>query len=115
MKISDFEDVSDALRRVGQRLRKEWEGEPEKVPIIVQAGYYGRETCQLAVEDQEVVFEVAEEMMTHGDEQLQTAVATGFLEAVVHAAERGECDFRAIRDLLGPRSRRQVDAYRNFM
>ena len=54
-----------------------------------------------------------EEGLTSGDEYIDTAVATGLIEAIVHFAEPIEGLWPRIDAALGPEARAYADAYRN--
>ena len=56
----------------------------------------------MSLEDRKDLFSFMEECMVHGEEDLQGAVATCFLENLLNVGSAGEIDFALFVDLLGP-------------
>ena len=59
-------------------------------------------------------FAKAEELLANGDDETQTAVATGLLEAVANAAERAGIPRSRLYEWLGPESQAFVTAWDEF-
>jgi hypothetical protein len=68
----------------------------------------------LTESERDGVLSVAERALTSGSESLATAVATGFLESLVHAVSRRRIEGPDLARHLGPRSRAHLDAYDAF-
>lgn len=62
--------------------------------------------------DRATVAAIVETAMEYGSEYVRTAVATGFLEATIHQAER-DGTWPEVAAALGPHSRGFAEAYRN--
>jgi hypothetical protein len=73
--------------------------------------------CQIkriSADEMRLIFNLAETFMIEGDERLQTAIATGFLEALLAESSAGRLDFRRIAPFLGKKSREYARAWDQF-
>lgn len=89
---------------------------PGKPPAVVLLGNLGGAFAigfrTLSVRDRRTVAERVEDGMTGGADYLGTAVATGFMEALIHKAEADDI-WPEVEATLGPLSRNFAAAYRN--
>ena len=59
-------------------------------------------------------FTKAEELLVNGDDETQTAVTTGLIEAVLNAAERAGTPPSQIQAWFGPESQAYITAWNEF-
>lgn len=89
---------------------------PGKPPAVVLLGNLGGAFAAgfqtLSARDRQTVAEQIEGGMTGGADHLGTAVATGFIEALIHNAEADDI-WLEVEATLGPLSRNFSNAYRN--
>lgn len=89
---------------------------PGKPPAVVLLGNLGRAFATgfqtLSARDRKTVAEQVEDGMTGGTDYFGTAVATGFVEALIHNAEANGI-WPEVEATLGPLSRSFATAYRN--
>ncbi len=88
----------------------------DKPPAVVLLGSLGSAFAagfqMLSARDKEAVAERLEDGMTGGADYLGTAVATGFMEALIHKAEANGI-WPEVEVVLGPLSHDFAAAYRN--
>ena len=60
------------------------------------------------------LFQYLEALMQEGEEDMQTAIATGFLESLLSASSSGRLDFARIVSFLGPLSRQYCKDWDEF-
>ncbi len=120
------EDQAEALRfalRLGelplfQPVLREAETfwSPDLPPAVVLLGSLGQTFAAgfhtLGSGSRQWVANLIDRAMESGSDYLQTVVATGFLEAVIHRAE-SDGTWPALAAALGPQSRRFADDYRS--
>ncbi len=89
---------------------------PDKPPAVVLLGGLGDAFAAgfqtLSARDRNAVAEWLEDAMTGGADHLGTAVATGFIEALIHKAESNGI-WPEVEAVLGPLSQDFAAAYRN--
>lgn len=117
----DLISASPALTDRDRKAVAEWRGEPKAdedglpveataedvPPLTVRLGNLTRaftdDTSVMTAAERRRAFDVLERVQTAGTKEDRTAVVTGFLEALLMAADRG-FDLRAVSDELGPAS-----------
>ncbi|MFH8590395.1 DUF7674 family protein [Streptomyces rimosus] len=118
----DLIRTSQALADRDRKAVAEWRGEPEVdedglpvepseddvPPITVRLGNLTRAVTEdpaaMSAAERRQAFDVLERVQTTGSKEDRTAVVTGFLEALLMAADRG-FDLQTVWDELGPASR----------
>jgi hypothetical protein len=97
-------------------------GEPEdseadEPPLTVRLGALGQafaeHAAELTPQQRRGVLGALERVLASGDEYESTAVATGFLEALLAASDDG-FDLRSVWTDLGPESQRHLLAWNEF-
>lgn len=91
---------------------------PEPTPPTVLAGDLALALASnvrlLSPSTLQSAFGLCEAAILEGTSEEQAAFATGFLEALQHADGRGEFDFRAVAEFLGPRSKAHCQGMDEF-
>ncbi|MGC9671536.1 DUF7674 family protein [Planosporangium sp. 12N6] len=86
-------------------------------PLTVRLAHLGRALAEhvdaMTPQQRRLVLDLLERVLATGSEHDSTAVATGFLEALVSAWDRG-FDFPRIWDDLGPKSQEYCIAWNAF-
>jgi hypothetical protein len=98
--------------------RSQVEGvEEDELPLTFRLAYLARAFAQhaheLTREQRRQVLRVVEQILRAGSEYDRTAVATGFFEALLSAADEG-FDLRLVWDDMGPESRAYCLAWNEF-
>lgn len=106
--------VSETLARADLARVRDWAGEGEvdsefgELPLILRLGHLGttfaRAAAALAASERRDVLAAVEDVVARGTDADQTAMTTGFLEAVQHA-HGDEFDMQTIWPDMGPQSR----------
>lgn len=98
--------LSPALARVDLDLVAEWD--PQEPPPTIRMADYARalaeECVAIPVDVRQRILNTVEKLMVQGDDLLQTAVATGFLERLLNAVLDGQLDRVVVQAMLGPES-----------
>lgn len=98
--------VSEALAQADQKLVADWE--PEEPPPTVRLAGFARALAQdwsnIPEYVRAEVLDVVETLLLIGNDLVQTAVATGFLERLLNAALDGTLDRKTLEAMLGPAS-----------
>ncbi|MCZ7456216.1 hypothetical protein [Streptomyces sp. WMMC940] len=122
--------VSDALAETDRAELADWHGEAgadldgtapadeDNVPPLTMrlaslGTAFARRSAELTPEQSGRVLRILEDVQTSGSEYDRTAVATGFLEALLNAWDKGY-DLRAVWHLAGPRTRAYCRAWNEF-
>jgi hypothetical protein len=96
----------------------ERDGSPDSVPDVVGAGLladaFGAAPPVLTQSEFVSIGEAVEALLTSGDENISTAIATGFLESLLGQASGGTLDFSRIAWALGPESKEHCRAWDDF-
>lgn len=114
--VRAFARLSHATAEAFQRREEEWK--PDELPTIVAMSCIGRELVgrieDISVAELRAIFDSAEEIMTRGTGALATAVATGFLEAILAQASAARFDFRRVAPFLGSECKRYCREWDRF-
>lgn len=115
MAVSDLLAAED--RAEVEAWRRDAAPDDEGIPVTVRLGHLGRAFAEHAAElttDQRRRFlDLLERVLTTGSQSDADAVATGFLEALLSAYDRG-FDLRSLWPDLGPKSRAYCLAWNDF-
>ncbi|MEV6398101.1 hypothetical protein AB0M39_25570 [Streptomyces sp. NPDC051907] len=89
----------------------------DEYPLTSKLGSFGLEFSDLcgnlAEQQRGRILEIVERVLASGDEEERAAVATGFLEALLHRWDDG-FDLESIWPLIGPLSRKYCLAWNAF-
>jgi hypothetical protein len=112
----DLTSAGELLADADRALVEEW-GYEDDLPLTLRLGGLGRAFAQhahdLTAEQRRRVLEVLERVLASGTEYDRTAVATGFIEAFVHAADNRP-DLDIVWAEFGPESRAYIEAWNAF-
>jgi len=112
---NDLTGVSPVLAAEDRAEVAEW-GD-EEIPLTVRLAHaarsFARHARELSGEQRRQVLGVLETVLAGGSELDGNAVATGFFEALLAAADRG-FDLQLVWDDLGPESRAYCEAWDKF-
>ncbi|MEU6353638.1 hypothetical protein ABZ896_30650 [Streptomyces sp. NPDC047072] len=86
---------------------------PLTVRLSVLGAAYGKHAAEFSPDQVRRLFGLVERVMTEGTDEEGTAVATGFLEAVLSAWDEG-LDLAAVWEHVGPRSREYCRGWNDF-
>jgi hypothetical protein len=98
-------------------LRAWWEDEDPPATILMGTfgKVYVREAERLSASAKRGLIAIVENALHDGDDNVQTAVATGLLEAAVSAVERADGDRSEVIDTYaGPLARQYMQSWDNF-
>lgn len=119
----NIDEANQRLAQSSSRLRSEIESvtndwRPDAPPSTVLYAALGRQIAA-ASEDRDDgeknrIFDAVEECLVSGDEEVQDAVATGLLEALLHASSAGNFEFRLVASCLGEKSKQYCRAWDHF-
>lgn len=111
-----FAGLARATAEAFQRREDEWR--PGELPVIVAMAYIGHELVghieNVSVDELRAIFKFAEETMLRGTEPAATAIATGFLEAILAEASEERVDFRRFAPFLGSECKRYCREWDRF-
>lgn len=114
-------DVSEVFASTDHAEVVAWRGdsadESDVPPFTIRLAALGRalaeRSAELTPEQSRETFRSLEMVMTSSSEHDRTAVATGFLEALLHAWDRG-FDLQGVWPFIGPESRNFCREYNAF-
>ena len=118
--------ISEGLKRLAEiiaptkeaadRLDREWapDAPPDTITAASLARAFAASVDALSLLKIQAVVDMAEALLKDGDERTQTAIATGFFEALMAQASAGTLDFRKIAWALGDESRKYCRAWDTF-
>lgn len=108
--------TTDCLRIAYERLIADWQ--PDAPPLTVIFADLGRSLCRhVDMLPEAIVRELClaiEDLMTHGDEAVKNAVATGMLEAILSESSANRFDISALARWFGPETRAYCLAWDAF-
>jgi hypothetical protein len=92
------------------------EGEPGLLLDVAEFSHYIADVLKdLSDEDRRRIFGLAERLMLEGDEEVQNAAATCFLENLAHRVEGGILPTSSFGPYLGKESREYIRGYDEMM
>lgn len=107
--------LSPALRCIDQEHTTEWGS--EGLPTVLMGEFaqaFASEFKTMLPEVRQRILDTIEKLMVEGDELVQTAAATGFLESLLNSVIQGTVDRSLIESMLGPESMAYWKAWDQF-
>jgi hypothetical protein len=121
--VDEFEEFADALLSAAPAVADELRRDEEDLrpDMDFPTMWFGTAGTAIAdafdrLSDAELrtVFGLVERHLASGSDLMGDCLTTGLLEAVANAVSRGKVDGGVLAGLLGPQSRRYVDAWDQF-
>lgn len=105
-----------AFRESWQAHLNYWDGEQAGLcNDVTEFSHYVVELIATEqVDDLKKIFNLIEQLQVDGDIEVQTAIATCFLENLLNVASAGRIDTKKFVDFLGPESRAYCKAWDEF-
>ena len=92
---------------------------PDPVPPTIRMGKLATAMVDagatLSLDQVTALFDTVEDLLVHGNDDVQTAVATGFLEQLMEEVAAGRVDMATVAEFLGPASRAHCEAWEQFV
>lgn len=111
-----FGSLCDSFAKTIEEARAEWK--PDAPPLTLVMCMLGRSLTSRAQPCTETefkgVFDLVEVAITQGEESVQNAIATGFLESLQSESDAGRFDFRSVAHLLGQETVNYCRAWDSF-
>jgi hypothetical protein len=119
-------DMGDAIRRMAttspvlatvlQVMRAEWA--PDDPPNTLLFSAFGRTLCceikSLTPSQLKASWKAVEDLAVNGSSEVQNAVKTGLIEAVLSESSSGRFNVASVTQLLGPSTRAYCKAWDDF-
>jgi hypothetical protein len=116
-KIKQYCLIDIRMEKIFLEMCKDW-GDEGKIPLTILTGNFAdilsKNWANISEKERKEVFLLTEKLMNSNEELVQTVVATGFLESLLHAASRGIIDYQELKKYFGEGSQKFCEAYIAF-
>ena len=114
--IGQLVSVAIPLAQCYSESKSFWD--PDEQPGTVVFGDFanvvGESQHGLSPSELRSIFEIMENLLVNGDEEVQASVATGFLETLLHMSDEGKSSPSLFVPLLGEESKEYCRAWNKF-
>lgn len=112
--LVDLKLILPEVQDIEERLEDEFFPNPiGTISLFSEIGWFVVDHLN-AIERPQRIFDLIEDAMLNGDDELKNAIATGFIEALVSRSDTSENGWSEISGYLGSRSLEYANAWMKF-